>query len=150
MTDAPVAQSPPVPPTWVVDTNIVLDLWVFDDPRVGALREALTRPDARWLATAPMREELARVLTYPRLVRRQPLAPERAQAVLAAYDAAVTWCEPAPRARFVCSDGDDQRFIDLAVAHRSRLISKDRAVLRLARRLAGVGVEVRSAWPPPC
>lgn len=140
--------APVMPAAWVVDTNIVLDLWVFDDARVQALRDALTRPGARWLATRAMRDELARVLTYPRLVRRQPLAPEAAQTVLDAYDAAVTWCEPAPRARFVCTDADDQRFVDLAVAHQAMLISKDRAVLRLSRRLATVGVQVRAAWTP--
>lgn len=180
-----LASVPPVaaanPPTcWVLDTNIVLDLWVFADPQVQALREWLglpgladtaspatgdiaqaeseaftptasapivTRP--RWLATRVMRDELARVLTYPHLVRRQPLVGETAQAVLAAYDAAVTWCEPAPKARFVCTDADDQKFIDLAVAHRATLVSKDKAVLRLKKRLATVGVPVLRAWTAP-
>lgn len=167
-------------PFWVLDTNIVLDLWVFADPQAQALRDLLglpglantaptvtggiaqaeseavtsaapvttvTRP--RWLATRVMRDELARVLTYPHLVRRQPLASETAHAVLAAYDAAVTWCEPAPKARFVCTDADDQKFIDLAVAHRATLVSKDKAVLRLKKRLATLGVPVLRAWAAP-
>ena len=162
-----------VPPEcWVLDTNIVLDLWVFADPQVQPLRDvlalpvlgeagALGEPNApaltlpvttsatrpRWLATRVMRDELARVLTYPHLVRRQPLAAHTAEAVLAAYDAAVTWCEVAPRARFVCTDADDQKFIDLAVAHRAALVSKDKAVLRLKKRLATLGVPVLLAWP---
>ena len=149
------------PACWVLDTNIVLDLWVFADPQVQALRDVLglqalpwAAPDTglprpRWLATRVMRDELARVLTYPHLVRRRPLAHEAAQAVLAAYDAAVTWCEPAPKARYVCTDTDDQKFVDLAVAHRATLISKDKAVLRLKKRLATVGVPVLRAWTAP-
>lgn len=173
------------PECWVLDTNIVLDLWVFADPQVQPLRDVLgltalpARADAvpraeagiahadvasspamdfavatsvfqtrpRWLATRVMRDELARVLTYPHLVRRQPLATHTADALLAAYDAAVTWCEPAPKARFVCTDADDQKFIDLAVAHRAALVSKDKAVLRLKKRLATQGVPVLRAWP---
>lgn len=159
---------------WVLDTNIVLDLWVFADPQVQPLRNLLglpklgetgaaSEPDAlawmppavatgtrpRWLATRVMRDELARVLTYPHLVRRQPLGSDAAEALLAAYDAAVTWCEPAPKARFVCTDADDQKFIDLAVAHRAALVSKDKAVLRLQKRLATLGVPVLRAWSAP-
>ena len=162
------------PECWVLDTNIVLDLWVFADPQVQPLRNllglpmlgeagaasgqdalALTPPAAamgirpRWLATRVMRDELARVLTYPHLVRRQPLAIHTAEALLAAYDAAVTWCESAPKARFVCTDADDQKFIDLAVAHRAALVSKDKAVLRLKKRLATLGVPVLRAWSEP-
>lgn len=158
---------------WVLDTNIVLDLWVFADPQVQALRDELGLPmlgacgtvpesnaaagelraatgsPSKWLATPAMRDELARVLTYPHLVRRHALDAQAAQAVLAAYEAAVTWCEPAPKARFVCTDGDDQKFIDLAVAHRATLVSKDKAVLRMKKRLASQGVEVVRTWPEP-
>ena len=69
-------------------------------------------------------------------------ARARSLTLLAAYEAAVTWCEPAPKARFVCTDADDQKFIDLAVAHRAALVSKDKAVLRLQKRLATLGVPV--------
>jgi hypothetical protein len=108
-----------------------------------------------------MREELARVLAYPHLVRREPLGPSRAEQVLAAYDRAVTLCPPAPKARFTCTDADDQKFIDLAAAHACPpplsvarpaplsvvLLSKDRAVLRLHKRLATLGVLVTRQWP---
>lgn len=39
-----------------------------------------------------------------------------------------------------CADPDDQGFIDLAVAHRAPLLSKDRAVLTMKRRLERLGV----------
>lgn len=175
----------PLPLLWVLDTNIVLDLWVFNDPLVQPLREVLGLPELpalpepsgqpeqaetaqpeptrpRWLATPVMREELARVLTYPHLVRRQALDQRVAEQVLAAYDRSVTLCPPAPKARFTCTDGDDQKFIDLAAAHACPpplhspatpqlpsvvLVSKDRAVLRLKKRLSTLGVWVGRAWP---
>jgi predicted nucleic acid-binding protein len=34
-----------------------------------------------------------------------------------------------------CADPDDQKFIDLAVQHKAQLLSKDRAVLCMAKRL---------------
>ena len=57
----------------VIDTNIVLDMWVFDDPRSRPLDEALRSQGLRWLASAEMREELLRVLSYPHLVQRMVL-----------------------------------------------------------------------------
>jgi hypothetical protein len=40
-------------------------------------------------------------------------------------------------------------FIDLAVAHRSLLLSKDQAVLSMRKSLAALGVEVRPALVIP-
>jgi len=58
----------------VLDTNIVLDTLVFRDTRTHALHAAVfdepVMPDLLWLATAPMREELARVLAYPHIAVR--------------------------------------------------------------------------------
>ena len=53
--------------------------------------------------------------------------------------------------RLRCTDADDQMFIDLAVSHRARwLLSRDRAVLKLARRAAKQGVLIMppEAWVP--
>jgi hypothetical protein len=86
-----------------------------------------------------MREELQRVLGYPQIARRcwrsqlvragagpvRPLEPGRNAGVHGAVR---------------CRDPDDQKFIDLAVAHGALLLSKDALVLRLRKRLLGVGV----------
>jgi hypothetical protein len=48
----------------------------------------------------------------------------------------------------VCNDADDQKFIDLAVAHQALLISKDKEVLRMKNRLARLGVAVLPVWGP--
>jgi predicted nucleic acid-binding protein len=54
----------------------------------------------------------------------------------------------AERAPYVCSDTDDQKFIDLAVTQQATLISKDKEVLRMKNRLARLGVAVLSVWVP--
>ncbi|MEQ1660178.1 MAG: PIN domain-containing protein, partial [Hylemonella sp.] len=52
----------------VLDTNIVLDLLVFDDPATPPLKDALAARRLQWIATPAMRVELARVLAYPHIV----------------------------------------------------------------------------------
>lgn len=133
----------------VIDTNLALDLLVFDDPGVDALRAALQAQALRWLATEAMRAELARVLAYPLIARRLARARRRADDVLAAYDAAVCTV-PAVHVPQCpcCDDPDDQHFIELAVAHRAQLLSKDRAILSLSRRLLAHQVTVASHWAP--
>jgi putative PIN family toxin of toxin-antitoxin system len=124
----------------VLDTNIVLDLLVFADPAAHDLAQALGAGELHWLATAAMREELARVLRYPKLADRVACRPGGDAQVLADFDRQARLVEPAPKSALTCSDPDDQKFIDLAVAHRCTLLSKDREVLRLRKRLARLDV----------
>lgn len=131
----------------VLDTNIVLDLWLFSDPLSEPLQEALDDGTLQWQATSAMREELARVLTYPHLLARLQKNGQLAEDVLTRYDAAVTWQPVAPKAPYVCKDADDQKFVDLAVTQKALLISKDAEVLALKNRLARLGVKVFSAYP---
>jgi len=134
----------------VIDTNIVLDLLVFDDPRWAPLRAALAAGELRWLATTAMRDELLRVLGYPLIARRLEKDARQPDAVMAAFDAQVHTVADVPvRARFVCKDPDDQIFIDLAVAQAARLLSKDQAVLSMRKRLATLGVDVTPMFPVP-
>jgi putative PIN family toxin of toxin-antitoxin system len=129
--------------TLVIDTNIVLDLWVFEDPAQAPLADALAAGRVEWIATAAMRDELARVLGYPLIARRLHAQARHGAEVLAAFDARTRHIDTLPaRAPCVCSDPDDQGFIDLAVAHRATLLSKDRAVLAMRKRLAAHGVTV--------
>ena len=61
--------NPPDPcqpaPLVVLDTNVVLDLWLFGDPRAAALRQALQAGRLAALVTAPLLAELADVLQRP-------------------------------------------------------------------------------------
>ena len=126
----------------VIDTNTVLDLFVFEDPACTPLREALGSGGFRWLATAHMREELARVLAYPHLVVRMTMRNLAAADVLAAVDRHCIPVDAAERCAVRCRDTDDQPFIDLAIAHRARLVSKDKLVLATAKRVAMHGASV--------
>ncbi len=132
-------------PGIVLDTNIVLDLLVFNDPATVPLREALDTGQLRWIATAAMRDELERVLAYPQIAKRLAFYALAPDAVLAARDALVHTVEVAPKAPITCKDPDDQRFIDLAVNHRCLVLSKDQAVLSMAKRLLAHGAAARVA-----
>lgn len=134
----------------VLDTNVVLDLFIYEDPATVPLRESLADPAVRWLATPVMREELRRVLAYPQVVKRMDARALSADAVLAAFDARAQIVDTAPKAPYTCKDGDDQKFIDLAVTHTAVLLSKDKAVLCMRKRLERLGVAVeRSLAPAP-
>jgi len=124
----------------VLDTNIVLDLWVFDDPETEPLRESLRDGESQWLATAAMREELARVLDYPHIARRLQARGRVAAEVLGHFDRHARLQPDAPKAPYTCKDSDDQKFIDLAVQHGATLHSKDAQVLCMKNRLARCGV----------
>ncbi len=130
----------------VIDTNIVLDAFVFDDPGSVALKAALDSRQIRWLATRPMRDELERVLAYPLIVKRLLRGQRGADDVLAQFDAKAEIVEVAARAPMRCRDPDDQKFVDLALAHKAALLSKDRALLCLSKRLLAQGVRVQSSF----
>ena len=132
--------------TIVLDTNIVLDLWLYLDPAMPALLEALTFKRVDWVATQAMRDELERVLTYPYIVLRIQKGGLVAEEVLAQFDRFARLVPVADRAPYVCKDADDQKFIDLACAYSCALVSKDKAVLTMRNRLARVGVLVASQF----
>ncbi len=127
----------------VIDTNIVLDLLLFRDPSTTALALALAQGALVWYATAAMRDELQRVLTYPAM---QPwlMRADRddAPGILAQFDRLSQKHAEVPTGPPRCSDRDDQKFIDLALALQALLLSKDRAVLRLRRALGARTVTV--------
>jgi len=133
----------------VIDTNIVLDLFVFADTAAAPLRARLEAGRTPWLATQAMRDELQRVLGYPQIVPRLAFYQLGAEQVMAAFDQLSRLVDVAPKACVTCSDPDDQKFVDLAVAHRAALLSKDQAVLSMARRLAALDVPVARVSPEP-
>ena len=130
----------------VLDTNIALDLLLFADPATQPLSQLLASRQKQWVATVPMRDELARVLDYPLLAARLLKQQQTASQLLALWDTQVQLQPVAAKAPYTCKDADDQKFIDLAVAHRAPLLSKDRAVLSMAKRLLTLGVVVASGW----
>jgi len=131
----------------VLDTNIVLDLFVFDDALSKPLKAGLERGDWRWVATQPMRDELERVLDYPQICSKLAFCQLQAADVLAGFDRHVCLVDVPAKAGVTCSDPDDQKFIDLAVQHKCLLLSKDAAVLTMKKRLAALEVSALCAIP---
>ena len=129
----------------VVDTNVALDLLIFSDPRTAPLRTLLAQGRLDWIATQGMRDELERVLAYPHIVSRMDFYRVDAAQVLAAFDAQARRVDIAPRVAYVCKDADDQKFIDLAAAHRAILLSKDKAVICMRKRLLTLDAHVATA-----
>ena len=129
----------------VVDTNVALDLLIFSDPRTAPLRALLTQGRLHWIATQVMRDELQRVLAYPHIVSRMDFYRVDAAQVLAAFDAQARLVDIAPRVTYACKDADDQKFIDLAAAHRAILLSKDKAVICMRKRLLTLDAHVATA-----
>lgn len=122
----------------VLDTNVLVSLWLFADSRYLPLRAALADGRCRALANEAVLGEFERVLAYPQFgadeaTQRAALTEYRqlAEAVVAAADA------PLPR----CRDEDDQKFLELARdGGADWLVTSDKDLLRLARRqkLAGL------------
>lgn len=119
----------------VLDTNVVLDLVVFMDPGAEPLRTAIDTGRVQLQTSAECLEELRRVLAYPEF-----RLDEAAQAeALGWYAARARVIEPPAPQAFLprCRDADDQKFLDLAWASGAdHLLTKDRALLELARRVA--------------
>lgn len=133
----------------MIDSNVVLDLFLFEDPRTTVLRDHLTTQRGQWLATEPMREELVRVLAYPHITGLLARRGQTAAGVLAQFDDRSILVPAALKAPYTCKDADDQKFIDLAVAHQAILVSKDKAVLCMANRLARLSAHVTAELVAP-
>ena len=95
-----------------------------------------------------MREELSRVLRYEHVLRLCEKRGVQAEELLRRFDELALLCPVAPKAPYTCKDPDDQKFIDLALAQRATLYSKDKYVLALRNRLARLNIEVKSAFAP--
>ena len=134
-------QPPADRPRVVLDTNVVLDCLLFDEPTARPLGNALADGRLHWVTTEAMLDELADVLSRPFVAARRGDA-----AALLARARALSQVVPAPPAtanRLACADPDDQPFIDLALALPARwLFSRDRDLLALARRAAARRVDV--------
>jgi putative PIN family toxin of toxin-antitoxin system len=122
----------------VIDTNVLLDWLVFRDSPVARLAWAIEEGRWRWIATPAMLTELGRV------VDRNNWQSDHVLTSIAACSHQVTApCPRDDRAVLRCRDPDDQMFVDLAIERRVRcLVTRDKALLRLARAAAVFGVQV--------
>lgn len=145
---------PDVRPRVVLDTNVWIDILVFDDPASRPIASALEGGGLDAAQNERCTNELRRVLRYPQFVRyaidndaalarlarlSTRIAPAmRAECGAArGVSAGARTAASAPRALPLCRDRDDQKFLELALAAGAQwLITKDRALLKMARRIA--------------
>jgi uncharacterized protein len=132
------AAAPAVVLDVVLDSNVWIDILVFDDPHTRPIRAALERGALRALIDPRCLAELTYVLDYPQFEKRAvdkaaALATVARLSMLVEPPAPADGAQPLPK----CKDRDDQKFLELAHAMRADwLVSKDRAVLKLAKRIA--------------
>jgi putative PIN family toxin of toxin-antitoxin system len=142
-----------IPKRIVIDTNVCLDLFVFRDPRWAALHAALKNGNVEAVTRSDCRSEWLAVLEY----RHLPLDADSRAVAAAEFDTLINCLDgtalvarsdvPLP----VCKDRDDQKFLEVARdAQAQILITKDKALLKLARRTAAAGlfrIILPEAWP---
>ncbi len=134
-----IEQTPPVP-LLVLDTNVVLDWVAFRDPRVQPMVDAIERGVLRAATSSACLQELRRALGYAQVkldAAAQALAFERYAAHAIVFE--IRRPVEAPDLP-LCEDPDDQKFLELAWhARASHLVTRDQALLKLARRVAESG-----------
>jgi putative PIN family toxin of toxin-antitoxin system len=119
------------PPRVVLDTNVLLDLWVFDDVRARPLRDALESRRIAALRNGPSVDEFTQVIVRECF----RLSTERRFDILRHWDRLACDVKQVYAAPIAASDPDDQIFLDLAYsAAADCLVTRDKGLLRLSRR----------------
>ena len=119
----------------VIDTQVWIDWLVFDDPSVAPIKYAIAADRAEVFIDKACLAELERVLAYPLGKRSVDVAACLSRCLEITKETE----EPGPALPTLpsCRDPDDQKFLELAAAARADcLITRDRALLDLARRCA--------------
>ncbi len=129
----------------VLDTNVWIDWLVFDDPSIVLLKAAQQSGSLHILTDEVCLEELKAVLAYPEFKldeaqRRNHLA-QVDRCVVRHGNQRMELPVDLPR----CSDPDDQKFLTLARdASADWLLTRDKALLKLNRRLKAAGFRIGS------
>ena len=130
-------------PRIVLDTNVCLDLFMFRDPRWQHLLSAMQRDQVECVTSSSCRMEWTLVLNYKKLA----LTDIQQQILLAEFDSLIHVIpddEPSislPIKLPICRDKDDQKFLVCALSAQANfLITKDKALLKLARKTTKLGL----------
>ena len=129
----------------VLDTNILLDIFVFNDERATNLKQALLSGGISVAASQKTLLEFADVISRPLFnldKASQAVILSQWQSTAQQHDDSNL--VPAP---WKCQDPDDQVFLDLAYQLRPAiLISKDNALLCIASRAAQENILITSDY----
>ena len=129
----------------ILDTNILLDIFVFEDVRADRLRNAVLNRQIKTYSNQTSVEELRDVISRPLFA----LEEGRQAEIMGQWQSLSQSIEDLKleAAPWKCQDPDDQIFLDLAFTVRpSILISKDNAVLKLATRALKEGVWITADY----
>ena len=129
----------------VLDTNILLDIFVFNDARAANLKQALLNGGISAAASQKTLLEFTDVISRTLFKIDEATQAEildQWQSTAQQYDDSNL--APAP---WKCQDPDDQVFLDLAYQLRPAiLISKDNALLYIASRAAQEDILITSDY----
>jgi putative PIN family toxin of toxin-antitoxin system len=129
----------------VLDTNILLDIFVFEDIRADRLRNAVLNRQIKTYSNQTSVEELRDVISRPLFT----LEKGRQAEIMGQWQSLSRSIEDVKleAAPWKCQDPDDQVFLDLAFTVRpSILISKDNTVLKLATQVLKDGVWITADY----
>ena len=129
----------------VLDTNVWIDWLLFDDPAVAPLKAAQRDGQVQIVVNAPCLAELNAVLSYPEFglddTQQAAHLTAVARCTVMHYPRQPPHATALPR----CTDADDQKFLLLALeAEADWLMTRDKALLRMKRRLSATGIRVGS------
>ena len=125
---------------FILDCNVWLDWLLFNDNTITKFKAGFEAGEFQFFGTEHMRSELLDVLNRQsigrKFIARSPFGS--IEAMMAEYDRLVL-VQPKPEIGPLplpqCKDRDDQMFVDLLVATKAVLISKDRHLLAMAPKL---------------
>ena len=129
--------------TFVLDTNIWLDILLFNDPSVNKLSNLIFKKEILVLSCKQCDDEFSRVLKYKNL----GIEKEKQNYMLRTYKEFVKnidFVETLNSSNIPkCHDSDDQKFINLSCFnHVDWLLTKDKQILKMKKKLGKMKVKV--------
>ena len=125
-------------PLAVLDTNVVFDVWFWNDRHAQTLKAAIEQNRLKLVSTPSCLKEFAVVMQRPQFGLNEAQQDALLEAVLSAVTVVSVSLEGLVR----CRDEDDEKFLNLAFEARADyLFTKDKYVLRSGRKLVPLGTK---------
>lgn len=135
---ADLANHPRKVPLAVLDSNVVFDVWYWNDKDAQVLKTAILEKRLQLVSTPSCLKEFAVVLNRPQFKLSESEQDRLLENVLSHVTVARSSVEGMVR----CRDTDDEKFLNLAFETRADfLFTKDKTVLRAGRKLVSLGTK---------